>query len=53
MSAEQAVFIEPLSCAVHAVNRGDIEFSDVVVIAGCGAIGLGAICAAKMKNPKL
>ena len=29
-----------------------IQFNDVVVIAGCGPIGLGMIAAAKMKNPK-
>ena len=29
-----------------------IQFNDVVVIAGCGPIGLGMIAAAKMKSPK-
>jgi threonine dehydrogenase-like Zn-dependent dehydrogenase len=29
-----------------------IQFNDVVVIAGCGPIGLGMIASAKMKNPK-
>jgi threonine dehydrogenase-like Zn-dependent dehydrogenase len=31
---DQAVYIEPLACAIHAVQRGNIEFQDVVVIAG-------------------
>jgi len=50
---EHAVFIEPLACAIHAVQRGDIEFQDVVVIAGAGPLGLGMIAAARLKNPML
>ena len=34
-----AVFIEPLACSIHAVERGDIEYQDTVVIAGCGPLG--------------
>ncbi|GAA1849925.1 alcohol dehydrogenase catalytic domain-containing protein [Microlunatus capsulatus] len=48
-----AAFAEPLSCALHAVERADIHFDDVVVVAGCGPIGLGMIAGAKSKNPKL
>src|SRR5215203_5827019 len=47
-----AAFTEPLSCALHAVERGDIKFEDVVVVAGCGPIGLGMIAGSKSKNPK-
>jgi erythritol/L-threitol dehydrogenase len=47
------MFIEPLSCSIHAVERGDIQFQDVVVIAGCGPLGLGMIAAAKLKGPAL
>ncbi|WP_421723334.1 alcohol dehydrogenase catalytic domain-containing protein [Bauldia sp.] len=50
---EHAAFIEPLACSIHAVQRGTIEFQDVVVIAGAGPLGLGMIAAARMKNPKL
>ena len=48
-----AAFAEPLSCALHAVERAGITFDDVVVVAGCGPIGLGMIAGAKSKNPKL
>jgi threonine dehydrogenase-like Zn-dependent dehydrogenase len=48
-----AAFAEPLSCALHAVERATIGFEDVVVVAGCGPIGLGMIAGAKSKNPKL
>ena len=47
-----AVFIEPLSCSIHAVERGDIQYQDTVVIAGCGPLGLGMVVAAKMKGPE-
>ena len=46
-----AAFAEPLSCALHAVERADIKFDDVVVVAGCGPIGLGMIAGAKAKYP--
>jgi erythritol/L-threitol dehydrogenase len=47
-----AAFTEPLSCALHAVERAGIKFEDVVVVAGCGPIGLGMIAGARSKNPK-
>lgn len=53
MPAHHAVFIEPLACSVHAVQRGNIEFQDVVVIAGAGPLGLGMFAAARMKQPAL
>ena len=46
-----AAFAEPLSCALHAVERAEITFDDVVVVAGCGPIGLGMIAGAKAKFP--
>jgi len=48
-----AVFLEPLACAVHCVERGRIQFDDVVVVSGCGPLGLGMIAAAKLKSPTL
>lgn len=48
---QHAAFAEPLSCSLHAVERADIQFNDVVVIAGCGPIGLGMIAGAKAKSP--
>lgn len=51
VSPIHAVFAEPLACSIHAVQRGDIDFGDVVVIAGCGPLGLGMVSAARMKSP--
>ena len=50
---EQAAMIEPLSCSIHAVQRGNIEFGDVVVVAGAGTLGLGMLAAARLKNPSV
>ncbi len=50
---EHGVFVEPLACSVHAVNRGNVGLNDVVVISGCGALGLGMVAAARLKNPAL
>lgn len=47
-----AAYIEPLACAIHAVDRGDIQFGDVIVIAGAGPIGVAMIAAAKLRGPK-
>jgi threonine dehydrogenase-like Zn-dependent dehydrogenase len=46
-----AAFAEPLSCALHAVERARISFDDVVVVAGCGPIGLGMIAGAVANFP--
>ena len=48
---QHAAFAEPLSCALHAVERANIKFADVVVVAGCGPIGLGMIAGAAAKFP--
>ena len=48
-----AAYIEPLACAIHAVQRGDIELADTVVIAGAGPLGLGMVAAARLKSPGL
>src|SRR4051794_40007088 len=51
--AAHAAFAEPLSCALHAVERATIGIDDVVVVAGAGPIGLGMIAGAHLRTPKL
>ena len=51
LKPRQAVYIEPLACAIHAVQRGEIELGDTVVVSGCGPLGLGMVAAARLKNP--
>jgi threonine dehydrogenase-like Zn-dependent dehydrogenase len=50
--AVHAAFAEPLSCALHAVERATIAFEDVVVVAGCGPIGLGMVAGARARSPQ-
>ena len=47
-----AAFAEPLSCALHAIERANLTFNDVVVIAGAGPIGLSMIAGAAAKFPR-
>lgn len=51
LSPAHAAFVEPLSCALHAVERANLHFEDTVVVAGCGPIGLGMIAGAAAKGP--
>jgi threonine dehydrogenase-like Zn-dependent dehydrogenase len=51
LAPAHAAFTEPLSCALHAVERAGITFDDVVVVAGCGPIGLGMVVGAAAKSP--
>src|SRR5215211_2833330 len=47
----QAAYIEPMACAWHAVERGEIAEGDTVVIGGVGNIGLCMLQIAKLFNP--
>lgn len=40
MPADQSAFIEPVSCAVHGIDRANIRTGDTVVLVGGGTIGL-------------
>jgi threonine dehydrogenase-like Zn-dependent dehydrogenase len=51
LSDRQAAYIEPLACALHAVDRAGIHPGDTVVIGGVGNIGLWMLQAAKQFNP--
>jgi len=53
LSYDVAAMIEPLACAIHAVDRADPKLDDVMVIAGMGPIGLCMLQLAKLRNPKL
>ena len=45
---EVAVLLEPISVAVHAVSRSNIQLGDTVVIQGSGAVGLTCQICAKL-----
>jgi L-gulonate 5-dehydrogenase len=46
LDADSAAFIEPMSIAVHALDRADIRAGQQVVILGAGPIGLATAMAA-------
>lgn len=52
---EQAALIEPFACALHAVDRAQPKDAPVVVLAGCGTLGLGMVAAMQQEQyrPKL
>ncbi len=52
LSTKAACYTEPLANAIHGVQRADIQFDDVVVIAGAGPIGMGMVQAAALKTPR-
>ncbi len=52
VSWSDAAVVEPLACALHGVNRAQIQFGDVAVVIGCGPIGMFMVQGAHLKNPK-
>ncbi len=52
LSHAAACYVEPLANAIHGVQRANIQFDDVVVVAGAGPIGMGMIQAAQLKTPR-
>ncbi|MGK5078051.1 alcohol dehydrogenase catalytic domain-containing protein [Janthinobacterium sp. HLX7-2] len=52
ISLEDAAIIEPMACAIHTVNRAEVQLDDVVVIAGAGPLGLMMAQIAALKTPK-
>ena len=50
LSAGEAAYIEPAACAWHAVDRGEIQPGDTVVVCGVGNIGLCMLQIAKMQS---
>jgi 2-desacetyl-2-hydroxyethyl bacteriochlorophyllide A dehydrogenase len=50
VSLEHAALVEPLSVALHAVNRADPQPGESVTIFGVGPIGLGIVVALRMKG---
>lgn len=52
-TTEQAVMIEPVACGMHAIEKAGIHHSDVVVIAGLGAIGCSMINLASLALPQM
>jgi len=50
LDAETGALIEPLSCVLHAMQRGQVEEKRTMLIYGAGAIGLMALVAARSRG---
>ena len=53
LSLRELALVEPLSVGFHAVDRGRVSTADVVVVIGCGAVGLGAISGAHARGARV
>ncbi|MFB5664293.1 zinc-binding alcohol dehydrogenase family protein [Alteribacillus sp. HJP-4] len=53
ISLEEAALLEPLSIGAHAVERGQLEEDQSVLVIGGGPIGLGVIAFAKQNGNKV
>lgn len=50
VSVRDAALIEPMSVGFHAVDRGRVTDTDVVMVIGCGMVGLGAVVRAVLRG---
>lgn len=50
VSPRDAALIEPMSVGFHAVDRAEVTDLDIVMVIGCGMIGVGAIVRAALRG---
>lgn len=50
LQVRECALIEPMSVGFHAVSRGQVTDSDIVMVIGCGMIGVGAIVRAALRG---
>jgi L-galactonate 5-dehydrogenase len=50
LGLRELAMVEPLSVGFHATHRARVIPSDIAVVMGCGAVGLGAISAAAFRG---
>lgn len=50
LAPQDIALIEPMSVGFHAVDRGQVTDADVVLVIGCGMIGVGAIVRASLRG---
>ncbi len=53
ISPRDFAFVEPMSVGFHAVSRGEVTDLDVVLVIGCGMIGLGAVVRAALRGARV
>lgn len=50
LDAKTTAIVEPMSVGFHAVNRAQVTDIDVVMVIGCGMVGLGAVVRASLRG---
>ena len=50
LSLRELALVEPMSVGYHGANRGSVCETDVVLLLGCGTIGMGALVASVRKG---
>lgn len=50
ITVRNCALIEPMSVGFHAVSRGAVTDIDVVMVIGCGMVGMGAIVRAALRG---
>ena len=50
LAARTCALIEPMSVGFHAVSRAQVSDIDVVMVIGCGMVGMGAIVRAALRG---
>ncbi|MDX2444337.1 MAG: zinc-binding alcohol dehydrogenase family protein [Bacteroidales bacterium] len=50
LSFKELALIEPLTVGFHAINRAQVNKNDLVMVLGCGMIGMGAIIGALQRE---
>jgi 2-desacetyl-2-hydroxyethyl bacteriochlorophyllide A dehydrogenase len=53
LSARDLALVEPLSVGWHAAARARVTPGDLVMVIGCGAVGLGAVAAAAARGAEV
>lgn len=53
LGLDELALVEPLSVGYHAANRARIAETDIALVIGCGAVGMGAVAAAARKGARV
>lgn len=53
LDVQEIALVEPMSVGFHAVSRGEVTDLDVVLVIGCGMIGMGAIVRASLRGARV
>jgi len=53
LSLTALALVEPLTVGFHAAQRGEVQQKDIVLVIGCGIVGMGALACAAQQGAKV